>query len=160
MCFAPQARTPRPSSTRRGGGSIQTGKWPFSQLPCFSQLPEITVQILAYSPRRDYCSYFHEDYLVFASPEARVLHFVERASNKNWEWRGRWRDSSSPDDHYDQLTADGGPGPGELQETAHPGPSESRKTDLSELGNALKCVKYHAFLVHFANFGSNARMPL
>ncbi|XP_034236223.1 voltage-dependent calcium channel subunit alpha-2/delta-3 isoform X2 [Thrips palmi] len=42
-------------------------------------------------PEWDYCAYFHEDYRVFASPEARVLHFVERASHKNWEWRERFR---------------------------------------------------------------------
>lgn len=47
---------------------------------------------------RDYCSYFHEDYQVFSTPEARVLHFVERASNKNWEWRSRWRDAPEGSD--------------------------------------------------------------
>ncbi|XP_052132988.1 voltage-dependent calcium channel subunit alpha-2/delta-4 [Frankliniella occidentalis] len=46
-------------------------------------------------PDWDYCAYFHENYLVFDSPEARVLHFVGRASDTNWEWRERWRNPAN-----------------------------------------------------------------
>lgn len=53
---------------------------------------------------RDYCAYFHEDYRVFDSPEARVLHFVGRASNKDWEWRGRFRDQDPPPDQQGEWS--------------------------------------------------------